>query len=69
MVKIDWSRSNKRLWEGRALSHGRVSKARKHVALTASYVKRRLGLELSPNELRLEDELKQWRASSAGQAA
>ena len=69
IVKIDWSRSNVRLWEGRTLSHGRVSKARKHVALTASYVKRRLGLELSPNELRLEDELKQSRASSDSQAA
>ena len=69
MVKIDWSRSNERLWEGRALSHGRVSKARKHVALTASYVKRRLGLELSTHELRLEDELKQSRASSGSQAA
>ena len=69
MVKIDWSRSNEQLWEGRALSHGRVSKARKHVALTASYVKRRLGLELSPHEHRLEDELKQSRGPSAGQAA
>ena len=58
MVKIDWSRSNEGLWEGRALSHGRVSKARQNVTLTASYVKRRLGLALSPNELRLEDELK-----------
>lgn len=69
MVNIDWSRSNTRLWEGRALSHGRVSKARKHVALTAAYVKRRLGLDLSPNELRLEEELKQSRAESGSQAA
>ena len=63
ILKIDWSRSNVRLWEGRALSHGRISKARKHVALTASYLKRRLGLDLSRSELRLEDELEQARAS------
>ena len=69
MVDIDWSRSNGRVWEGRALSQGRVSKARKHVALTASYVKRRLSLELTATELRLEDELKQARASSDRQAA
>ena len=69
MVQIDWSRSNKRLWEGRALSHGRVSKARKHVVLTASYVKRRLGLAPSPNEMRLEDELSQSRGISGDEAA
>ena len=69
MVMIDWSRSNERLWEGRALSHGRVSKARRNVALTASYVKQRLGLALSPNERRFEDELKQSRISSDSEVA
>lgn len=69
MGEIDWSRSNERLWEGRALSHGRVSKARKHVSLTASYVKRRLDLELSPNELRLESDLQESRASSDRESA
>lgn len=69
MVNIDWSRSNEQVWEGRALTHGRVSKARKNVSLTASYVKQRLGLELAENEIRLEDELKQSRARSSRQAA
>jgi DNA sulfur modification protein DndB len=42
--KIDWARSNTSLWEGRALVHGRVSKAEASVQLTADIVRRALGL-------------------------
>jgi len=51
---IDWSRSNTDLWEGRAVVHGRISKARAQVTLTTNIVKLALDLELSPDELRAE---------------
>ena len=52
--KIDWSRSNSKLWEGRAMVGGRVSKAHNNVLLTASVIKKALGLALSPEERRVE---------------
>ncbi len=51
---IDWSRSNARLWEGRALVAGRVSKAGNNVILTTNVVKRTLDLPLTPEEERVE---------------
>jgi DNA sulfur modification protein DndB len=51
---IDWSRSNAKLWEGRAMIGGRVSKAGHNVMLTANVIKQRLGLPLSPDEDRTE---------------
>jgi len=53
--KIDWSRSNTKLWEGRALLAGRVSKAEQNVTLTTNLIKKRLGVPLSPDEQRVED--------------
>lgn len=55
LQEIDWSRRNMRLWEGRALVGGKVSKATTNVTLTANVVKARLGIELSPEEQRVED--------------
>lgn len=52
---IDWSRSNHRLWEGRAMTGGRVQKARNNVVLTVNAIKRHIGLPLSPEEQRVED--------------
>lgn len=57
VAKIDWSRSNTRLWEGRALVGGRVSKAHNNVILTAVVIKKALGLPLSPEEKRVESHL------------
>jgi DNA sulfur modification protein DndB len=54
LSSIDWSRSNAKVWEGRALIGGRVSKATHNVTLTANLVKSKLGLELSPEEQRVE---------------
>ena len=51
---LDWSRQNK-LWEGRALIGGRVSKSGQNVTLTVNAIKNQLGLALSPEEQRLED--------------
>ena len=52
--KVDWSRSNTKLWEGRAMVGGRVSKAHNNVVLTSAALKRALGLPLSPEERRVE---------------
>lgn len=51
--KIDWARQNIE-WEGRAMVHGRISKARSNVLLTGNLIKQKLGLELNEVELREE---------------
>lgn len=55
---IDWARANN-LWEGRAMHHGRISKARSSVILTGNYIKQQLGIPLTPTEQEYEDSLKQ----------
>lgn len=50
---IDWSRANEE-WEGRAMVHGRISKATTNVALTANLIKQKLGLSLTTAEQELE---------------
>ena len=55
LKKVDWSRSNAKLWEGRAMIGGRVSKAGTNVTLTTNAIKNALGLALSPEEQRVED--------------
>ena len=55
---IDWSRANKELWEGRALLHGKLSKARTNVALTANVIRKALGVRLSPSDESLEETFK-----------
>ncbi len=54
LEKLDWSRSNTKLWEGRAMVGGRVSKAHNNVILTAVALKKHLNLGLSPEEQRVE---------------
>lgn len=55
LAGIDWSRQNKD-WEGRALAHGRVSKARTNVLLTGNYIKKHLSIPLKDFEDELEKE-------------
>lgn len=57
LSSIDWSRSNSKLWEGRAMVHGRISKATTNVTLTSNLIKMQLGLPLKPEEKMLEREL------------
>ena len=52
---LDWRHTNAADWEGRAMIGGRVSKAATQVTLTTNVIKRTLGLELSPDEQRVED--------------
>jgi DNA sulfur modification protein DndB len=53
--RLDWSRSNLKLWEGRAMVHGRISKATASVQLTANAIKKTLGLALSGEETLIEN--------------
>lgn len=53
---IDWSRSNTKLWEGRAMSAGRLSKKSVNIVLTGNAIKRHLGLKLSDDEQQLENQ-------------
>jgi DNA sulfur modification protein DndB len=52
--KIDWSRRNVQLWEGRALQAGHVSKSTQSVSLTSAVIKRELGIQISADEARYE---------------
>lgn len=52
--KIDWSRTNAEVWEGRAMLHGRISKAATNVHLAANYLRSILNLPLSAEDLKLE---------------
>lgn len=56
--EMDWRRANAKLWEGRALLGGRVSKNEQNVALTTNAIKLQLKLPLSPEEARLEEAFK-----------
>lgn len=52
--KTDWSRTNTADWEGRALLHGRVSKASTNVQLTANFIKMAVGVDLSDDDKQIE---------------
>ena len=53
---LDWSRSNSKLWEGRAMSAGRLSKKTVNVVLTGNAIKRHLGLKLTEDEQQVEND-------------
>jgi len=52
--KIDWSRSNTKVWEGRAMNNGRISKAQMNLTLTVNYLKHVMDLPLTTEEERVE---------------
>jgi DNA sulfur modification protein DndB len=54
LAKINWARSNAKLWEGRALIGGKVSKVTTNVTLTGNVVKKALKLKLEPEEQKVE---------------
>lgn len=55
LTRIDWSRANAKLWEGRALVGGKVSNHSSNVTLVTNVIKRQLGLALTPDDQRVED--------------
>ncbi|OQA17550.1 MAG: hypothetical protein BWY63_02350 [Chloroflexi bacterium ADurb.Bin360] len=56
LATVDWARTNVGLWEGRAMIHGRISRARTSITLTVNVLKSVLDLPLNPEEKRAEDE-------------
>ncbi len=52
---IDWSRSNTRLWEGRALVGGRINKSGSSVTLVANVLLNHLGVPLAGEGRRIEN--------------
>jgi len=65
LSSLDWSRSNAKLWEGRALVGGKVSKSGQNVTLTTNVIKKQLGLPLSPEEDELERAFKRGKRGKA----
>ena len=65
LKNVDWARSNTKLWEGRALVGGRVSKAIVHVNLTANQVKKALSLSLNAKDKQYEAQLRSDRKEVA----
>lgn len=62
--QLDWSRSNAKLWEGRALIGGTLNKSQKNVILTANVIKNALGLPLDPQEEAVEKKYVKGRSHS-----
>lgn len=54
LEKIDWSRGNAKVWEGRALIGGKVSKVTTNVILTTNIIKQALNLPLDEAESKIE---------------
>ncbi len=61
LKKINWSRSNGRDWEGRVMIGGRLSKATNSVVLASAFIKKNIGIELSPDERKAEAALSKAR--------
>jgi DNA sulfur modification protein DndB len=58
LSKIDWSRSNASLWEGRAMTAGKISPYQANIVLTGSLIKEYVELPLTPSEEEVEKEFK-----------
>ena len=54
LERIDWSRNNAELWEGRALIGGKVSKVTTNVILTTNVIKQALALPLDDEQQKVE---------------
>ena len=65
LESLDWSRSNSDLWEGRAMTAGRLSKRIINVSLTANAVKRHMGIGLNLDEQELENQFQRNRHAEA----
>lgn len=62
--KIDWSRSNTEIWEGRAMTHGRISKTSINVQLTADLLMQTMGVK--SRKVKTESELRLREQSQTG---
>lgn len=57
LAKVDWSRNNTAIWDGRAMVAGRINRTQNNVKLTANYLKQVLDLSLTAEEDGLERQL------------
>ena len=57
--EIDWARSNEKVWEGRAMTNGRISKNQMNLALTVNYLKQKMKISLTPEEEKNEKRFRQ----------
>lgn len=57
LKKIDWSRSNAEVWEGRAMIGGRVSKVNTNIVLATNVIKKALSLPLNEEQQKAETAL------------
>ena len=55
LADVDWRRANIKVWEGRAMNNGKMRKAHRNVQFIVNYLKLTLGLELTPEEQKLEN--------------
>jgi len=63
LEKIDWRRSNRSLWEGRAMIGGQVSKNNHNTILTANVIKKKVGLDLTAEEQKVEQAYREGNGS------
>jgi DNA sulfur modification protein DndB len=61
LATIDWARSNTKLWEGRVMTGGRISKGGKNVTLAACVIKKQLKIPLTTEEKQAERAMKSGR--------
>jgi DNA sulfur modification protein DndB len=52
---IDWARSNRALWDNRALVAGKVNRSKNNVVLVTNVIVKALGLPLQPEAKRIEE--------------
>lgn len=58
--ELDWNRSNLEDWENRVIGPtGRIVKSANYVKLTSNLIKKKLGLQLTKEEIKLEKEFHQ----------
>lgn len=65
---VDWRRSNTRIWEGRAMNAGRLSKRTINVTLVGNYLKKHLGVSLTEAEQDIEREFRRSKNGIANEA-
>lgn len=54
LERVDWSRSNRQIWEGRTINAGRINASNNNVILTTNLLKKTLGIALTKEERGLE---------------
>jgi DNA sulfur modification protein DndB len=67
LATVDWSRKNTKVWEGRAMNAGRLSKKTINVILVGNWLKKHLGLTLSDAEQEVERTFRKSKNGSVAQ--